>query len=55
MFKGIHDWPAEKSCHYRSACRISSATGPDGFEGLVRNLLEQWTGLAFRLIRSDSV
>lgn len=29
-------------------------TGPAGFEGLVRNLLEQWTGLTFRIARTGS-
>ncbi|KAF1083679.1 MAG: hypothetical protein GQF41_0457 [Candidatus Rifleibacterium amylolyticum] len=28
--------------------------GPNGFEGLVRDLLEQWTGFTFRLARSGS-
>ncbi len=34
--------------------RLLPATGPNGFEGLVRDLLERWTGLTFRLARSGS-
>lgn len=34
--------------------RSLPATGPNGFEGLMRDLLEQWTGLTFRLARSGS-
>jgi len=29
-------------------------TGPEGFEGLIRDLLEKWTGFTFRLARSGS-
>jgi len=29
-------------------------TGPNGFEGLIRDLLERWTGQKFRLARSGS-
>src|SRR6266567_7881503 len=34
--------------------RSLPATGPEGFEGLIRNLLEQWTGLTFRIAQTGS-
>lgn len=34
--------------------RSLPATGPNGFEGLIRVLLEKWTRLTFRLARSGS-
>lgn len=40
---------------YLLECLVSLPdTGPNGFEGLVRKLLEQWTGKTFRLARSGS-
>ncbi|EKD82893.1 MAG: hypothetical protein ACD_39C01021G0001, partial [uncultured bacterium] len=34
--------------------RSMPETGPNGFEGLVRDLLEQWTGFTFRIAKSGS-
>lgn len=40
---------------YSLECLLSlGATGPNGFEGLIRVLLEKWTNQTFRLARSGS-
>lgn len=40
---------------YLLECLVSlTDTGPNGFEGLVRDLLEEWTGQIFRLAKSGS-
>jgi hypothetical protein len=40
---------------YLLECLLSlEATGPNGFEGLVLDLLEKWTNQTFRLARSGS-
>jgi hypothetical protein len=49
-----HEEESEQRDPLLEFLRSLPETGPNGFEGLVRDLLEQWTGFTFRLARAGS-